>query len=309
MNRITHLFSIQYPIIQGGMVWCSGWRLAAAVSNAGGLGLIGAGSMTPELLREHIHKCRAVCTQPFGVNIPLLYPHASKLIEVVIEEKIKIVFTSAGNPQLYTSTLKAAGIKVVHVVSNTTFALKAEKAGVDAVVAEGVEAGGHNGIDQLTTFCLLPHLSTSIKIPVIAAGGIASGKAMMAAMVLGAEAVQIGSAFAVCTESSAHEHYKNMVTRSKEGDNELIIPQAPVRVLKNTYSTTVKEAIAKGVDLNTLKADFIRGKSKLGIFEGDTINGEIEIGQVAAQLNEVQSAQEVIQNILLEFEEIKKKWS
>lgn len=301
MNKVTQLFNIQYPIVQAGMVWCSGWRLASAVSNAGGLGLIGAGSMTPELLREHIQKCKAATSKPFGVNIPLLYAHADELIQVVIDENIKIVFTSAGNPKTYTSKLKAAGITVVHVVSNTTFALKAQEAGVDAVVAEGVEAGGHNGLDQLTTMCLLPNVCNTVSIPVIAAGGIASGKSMLAAMALGADGVQVGSAFAICNESSAHDLYKQFIINSKEGDNTLIIPQAPVRVLKNDYSSSIVEALSKGVNLQELKTTFIRGKSKLGIFEGDLKNGELEIGQVAAQLREQRSAKEIIQSILQEY--------
>jgi enoyl-[acyl-carrier protein] reductase II len=301
MNRITSLFSIQYPLIQAGMVWCSGWRLASAVSESGGLGLIGAGSMTPELLREHISKYRTATNKAFGVNIPLLYTHAEALIEVVIKENVKVVFTSAGNPKLYTTKLKAAGITVVHVVSNTTFALKAQEAGVDAVVAEGVEAGGHNGLDQLTTMCLIPAVCKAVSIPVLAAGGIVSGKSMLAAMALGAEGVQIGSAFAVCKESSAHELYKQFVVNSKEGDNVLLIPQAPVRVLKNKYSEAVQEALSKNVELLTLKKEFIRGKSKLGIFEGDVLNGEIEIGQVAAQLKDIKSAEEIIESIVSEY--------
>jgi enoyl-[acyl-carrier protein] reductase II len=257
--------------------------------------------MTPELLREHIQKCKAATSKPFGVNIPLLYAHADELIQVVIDENIKIVFTSAGNPKLYTPKLKAAGTTVVHVVSNTTFALKAQDAGVDAVVAEGVEAGGHNGLDQLTTMCLLPNVCNTVSIPVIAAGGIASGKSMLAAMALGADGVQVGSAFAVCNESSAHDMYKKFVTASKEGDNVLLIPQAPVRVLKNKYSEAVQEALSKNIDLLTLKKEFIRGKSKVGIFEGDTLNGEIEIGQVAAQLKEIKSAKELIESIVREY--------
>ncbi len=304
-NRITQLFNIKFPIIQAGMVWCSGWRLASAVSNAGGLGLIGAGSMDAPLLREHIQKCRRATDKPFGVNLPLLYTHIDQHIQVLMDEKIKIVFTSAGNPATYTAKLKDAGITVVHVVSSTKFALKAQRAGVDAVVAEGFEAGGHNGREETTTLCLIPAVADAVTIPVIAAGGIASGRAMLAVFALGAEGIQIGSAFAVSEESSAHEFFKQHVIESSEGETILTLKQlTPVRLIKNTFYEQVKNAESNCASSEELKNILSKGRSKKGIFEGDLTEGELEIGQVSAQLNSIKPVAEILKNIREEFNSI-----
>lgn len=308
MNPICKLFNIKYPIIQAGMVWCSGWRLASAVSNAGGLGIIGAGSMYPEVLRTHIQKCKAATDKPFAVNIPLLYPNIQEIIEVVIGEGVKIVFSSAGNPATWTSTLKDNGIKVVHVIANTKFALKAQEAGVDAIVAEGFEAGGHNGREETTTMCLIPMIRSAVQIPVIAAGGIGSGKAMLAAFALGADAVQIGSAFAVSEESSAHPAFKGKIISSAEGDTKLTMKKlVPVRLLKNEFADAVARAEAQGANEAQLTELLGRARSKLGMFEGDVENGELEIGQVSAMLKEIKPAAQILEEIWKEFiDEIEK---
>jgi len=307
-NRITQLFSIQHPIIQAGMVWCSGWRLASAVSNAGGLGLIGAGSMNAKLLREHIQKCRQVTDKPFGVNLPLLYAHIDQHIDVLLSEKVKIVFTSAGNPATYTAKLKEAGITVVHVVSSTKFALKAQQAGVDAIVAEGFEAGGHNGREETTTLCLIPSVVDAVTIPVIAAGGIASGRAMLAMFALGAEGVQIGSAFAVSEESSAHQLFKQKIVASTEGETILTLKQlTPVRLLKNAFYDQVKAAETACASTEELKNILSKGRSKRGIFEGDLTEGELEIGQVNGQLQAIKPASIILQEIIKEFASVKNK--
>lgn len=306
-NRLCQLFNIQYPIIQGGMVWCSGWRLASAVSNAGGLGLIGAGSMSPTLLQEHIVKCKAATTKPFGVNLPLLYSGIDAMIEVIVKEQVKIVFTSAGNPKTWTSYLKERGIVVVHVVSSVLFARKAEEAGVDAIVAEGFEAGGHNGREETTTFCLIPMVRDAITIPLIAAGGVASGRAMLAAMVLGADGVQIGSRFAVSIESSAHENFKKKVLETKEGDTVLALKRlAPVRLIKNDFYEAVYQAEQKGASAIELKELLGSGRSRRGIFEGDIREGELEIGQVAADIHEILPATQILIEIWEEYEHIRK---
>lgn len=302
MNPICKLFNIKYPIIQAGMVWCSGWRLASAVSNAGGLGIIGAGSMYPDVLRTHIQKCRLATDKPFGVNIPLLYPNIQEIIDVVIEEKVKIVFSSAGNPATWTSFLKEKGITVVHVIANTKFAIKAQKAGVDAIVAEGFEAGGHNGREETTTMCLIPMIKQAVKIPVIAAGGIGSGKAMLAAFALGADAVQIGSAFAVAEESSAHPTFKDKIIAATEGDTKLAMKKlVPVRLLKNEFADAVSIAEAEGADRSRLMELLGRARAKAGMFEGDMENGELEIGQVSAMLSEIKPAKEILEEIWLGF--------
>lgn len=302
MNPICKLFNIKYPIIQAGMVWCSGWRLASAVSNAGGLGIIGAGSMYPEVLRSHIQKCRLATHQPFGVNIPLLYPNIQEIIDVVVEEKVKIVFSSAGNPATWTSFLKEKGITVVHVIANTKFAIKAQEAGVDAIVAEGFEAGGHNGKEETTTICLIPMIKAAVRIPVIAAGGIGSGKAMLAAFALGADAVQVGSAFAVSEESSAHPAFKNKIILAAEGDTKLAMKKlVPIRLLKNEFADAVSLAEADGAGPERLKELLGRARAKLGMFEGDMENGELEIGQVSAMLNEIKPAKVILEEIWQEF--------
>lgn len=302
-NPICKLFGIQYPIIQAGMVWVSGWRLAAAVSNAGGLGIIGAGSMYPEVLREHIQKCKTATDKPFGVNVPLLYPNVKEIIDIIIEEDIKIVFSSAGNPATWTPVLKANGITVVHVIANTKFALKAQDAGVDALVAEGFEAGGHNGREETTTLCLIPMICDAVKIPVIAAGGIASGRAMLAAFALGAAAVQIGSAFAVAEESSAHPNFKEKIISSVEGDTKLAMKKlVPVRLLKNEFAAAVAQAEASGADRTQLMELLGRARAKLGMFKGDMEEGELEIGQVSAMLNEIKPAAEILEHIWQEFQ-------
>ncbi|MDA9952309.1 nitronate monooxygenase [Chitinophagales bacterium] len=301
-NRITQLFKIQYPIIQAGMVWCSGWELASAVSNAGGLGIIGAGSMYPEVLKQHIQKCKVATSRPFAVNLPLLYPSIEEHIKTIIEEQVPIVFTSAGNPNTWTSHLKAHGITVVHVVSSSKFALKSEAAGVDAIVAEGFEAGGHNGREETTTLCLIPEVCKHVKLPVIAAGGIGSGKAMLACFALGAEAIQIGSRFVVCEESSAHANYKNALLQAKEGDTEIRLKSVtPVRLLKNKFYEQIKTAEERGASPEELRAILGKGRAKKGMFEGELIDGELEIGQVAAQFENIMPAADIIQEIWLEF--------
>jgi enoyl-[acyl-carrier protein] reductase II len=302
MTSITTLFGIQYPIIQAGMVWCSGWRLASAVSNAGGLGIIGSGSMSPEVLREHIQKCKLATSKPFAVNIPLLYSKVEEVIDIILEEKVGIVFTSAGNPALWTSKFNSHGIIVVHVVANTKFAIKAAESGVDAIVAEGFEAGGHNGREETTTLCLVPMIKAAVNIPVIAAGGIASGKAMLAAMALGADAVQIGSAFAVAEESSAHLNFKERIVSSKEGDTKLRLKKlVPVRLLKNDFSEAVSDAEARGASTEDLLKLLGRSRAKLGMFEGDLKEGELEIGQISAMLREIKPAAEILQEIWKQF--------
>lgn len=302
MNPISKLLGIEYPIIQAGMVWCSGWRLASAVSNAGGLGLIGAGSMYPEVLQQHIRKCKQATSKPFGVNLPLLYPDIDKLIDIIIDEGVKIVFTSAGNPATWTSYLKSKGIIVVHVIANTRFALKAESCGADAVVAEGFEAGGHNGREETTTLCLVPMIRKAVSIPVIAAGGIADGRSMLAAMALGADGVQIGSAFAASAESSAHLNFKNAIVAASEGDTKLSMKSVlPVRLLKNDFFSKVEEAESMGASREDLIKLLGRGRAKRGMFEGDLSEGELEIGQVAALIDEMLPAAEILKNIWDEF--------
>ena len=302
MNPICQLFNIKYPIIQAGMGWCSGWKLASAVSNAGGLGIIGAGSMYPKVLREHIQKCKLATDKPFGVNIPLLYPNIKEIIDVIIEEDVKIIFTSAGNPATWTSILKGNGITVVHVIANTKFALKAQEVGVDAIVAEGFEAGGHNGREETTTMCLIPMIKEVIKIPVIAAGGIGSGKSMLAAFALGADAVQVGSAFAVAEESSAHPEFKRKIISSAEGDTKLAMKKlVPVRLLKNEFADVISQAEAEGADINTLIELLGRARARLGMFEGDMENGELEIGQISAMLKEIKPAKQILEEIWADF--------
>jgi enoyl-[acyl-carrier protein] reductase II len=308
MNRITQLFHIQYPIIQAGMIWASGWKLASAVSNAGGLGLIGAGSMYPDTLREHIRKCKQATNKPFGVNIPLLYPDINQLIDIVIEEKVPIVFTSAGNPKTWTPVLKAAGITVVHVVSSAFFAVKSEAAGVDAVVAEGFEAGGHNGREETTTMVLIPAVCEQVKIPVIAAGGISSGKAMTAAFALGAEGVQVGSRFVATPEASSHQQFKQAILDAKEGDTMLTMKKlTPVRLLKNNFFQSVKEAEDKGADPEILKTLLGRARAKAGMFEGNMEEGELEIGQVSALIHTLKPAGEIVKEIWDEFNQTIRK--
>ena len=302
MNRVKELFGIKYPIIQGGMIWCSGWKLAAAVSNAGGLGLIGSGSMYPEVLSEHIKKCKQATNKPFGVNIPLLYPDIDKHINIIIEENVKIVFTSAGNPKKYTSLLKSHGIIVVHVIASTNFALKSIEAGVDAIVAEGFEAGGHNGVDETTTMCLIPKIANGVNIPVIAAGGIGSGKAMLASFALGAEGVQVGSKFAVCKESSAHQHFKQFVFDAADGSTKLTLKEiTPVRMLKNDFYNKIKQAYINCASKEELTALLGKGRAKKGIFEGNIIDGELEIGQIASMIDKMQTAAEIIEELIVEF--------
>ncbi|WP_366182630.1 nitronate monooxygenase [Flavobacterium ovatum] len=304
MNRITQLFNIQYPIIQAGMVWVSGYKLASAVSNAGGLGLIGSGSMYPEVLREHIQKCKKATSKPFGVNVPLLYPNIEEIIKIIIEEGVKIVFTSAGNPKTWTPILKENGITVVHVVSSATFALKAQAAGVNAVVAEGFEAGGHNGREETTTFTLIPMVKEQIHIPLIAAGGIATGQGMLAAMVLGADAVQVGSRFAASKESSAHENFKNLIVAVKEGDTQLTLKEiTPVRLIKNKFYQEVQELYKSCPTTDDLKTLLGRSRAKKGMFEGDLEQGELEIGQVAGIIHEVKTATDIVTSMVKEYEE------
>lgn len=305
-NKIIELFNIQYPIIQGGMIWVSGWKLASAVSNAGGLGLIGAGSMYPDVLREHIQKCKKATNKPFGVNVPMLYPDIEKIMDIIIEEGVKIVFTSAGNPKTWTSFLKGKGITVVHVVSSVKFALKAETAGVDAVVCEGFEAGGHNGREETTTFTLIPMVKEQVKIPVIAAGGIGSGRGMLAAMVLGADGVQIGSRFAATEESSAHINFKNTIIDVKDGDTQLTLKElAPVRLVKNKFYNDVQELYQKNPTVEDIKELLGRARAKKGMFEGDLENGELEIGQIAGIIHQIKPAKEVLNEIIEEFNTVK----
>jgi enoyl-[acyl-carrier protein] reductase II len=303
-NRITQLFNIQKPIIQAGMVWASGWRLASAVSNAGGLGIIGSGSMYPDVLREHIQKCKAATAKPFAVNVPLLYPDIDQLINIIIEEGVKIVFSSAGNPKTWTGVLKEKGITVVHVVSSSKFALKAQEAGCDAVVAEGFEAGGHNGREETTTMVLVPAVKRALHIPVIAAGGIATGRQMLAAMVLGAEGVQIGSRYVASEEASSHINFKHAVINSSEGDTVLTLKQlAPVRLIKNDFYQQVQEAEQRGATKEEMQQLLGRARSKLGMFEGNLNEGELEIGQVSALLDDILPAATITQNIWNEFGE------
>jgi enoyl-[acyl-carrier protein] reductase II len=301
-NKITELFGIKYPIIQAGMVWCSGWRLASAVTNAGGLGIIGAGSMYPDVLREHIRKCKAATSSPFAVNVPLLYPNIDEIMQIIVEEEVRIVFTSAGNPATWTGFLKDNGIIVVHVIANTKFALKAESCGVDAIVAEGFEAGGHNGREETTTMCLIPMVRHVVKIPVIAAGGIGSGSSMLAAFALGADGVQIGSAFAVAEESSAHPQFKNKIINANEGDTRLRMKKlVPVRLLRNEFADMIAQAESEGADIERLTKILGRARAKLGMFEGDMEQGELEIGQVSAMLNEIKPASQILDKIWEEF--------
>ena len=303
-NRITELFQIKYPIIQGGMIWHSGWRLASAVSNNGGLGLIGSASMYPDILRENIRKCKAATDKPFGVNVALLYPNLEEIINIILEEDVKIVFTSAGNPKVYTETLQKEGIKVAHVVSSTKFAMKCEDAGVDAIVAEGFEAGGHNGRDETTTFCLIPNVKKHITKPLIAAGGIALGSQMKAAMILGADGVQIGSRFAATEEASSHDHFKNKIISLNEGDTQLTLKElAPVRMIKNKFFYELEELYEKGRDAEALKKTLGRARAKCGMFEGDLEDGELEIGQVSALIDEILPVEKVFENLLKEYRE------
>ena len=304
-NRITNLFGIQYPIVQAGMIWCSGWELASAVSNAGGLGIIGAGSMYPDILRMQIKKCKLATDKPFAVNLPLLYPDIDKHIATILEEKVPIVFTSAGNPAVWTETLKNAGIKVVHVVSNEKFALKAEGCGVDAIVAEGFEAGGHNGREETTTLVLIPQIVKAVKIPVIAAGGIGTGKTMLAAMALGAEAVQIGSRFVATNESSAHQNFKQAVIDAKDGSTQLSLKKlTPVRLIKNKFWEQIAAAEMGGASSEVLSQMLGRARAKKGMFEGDLEEGELEIGQISGYINEIKPAAEIIDEIVNDYNEV-----
>lgn len=301
-NRITEVFGIKYPIISGGMVWCSGWRLASAVSNAGGLGLLGAGSMHPETLREHIQKCRQATDKPFGVNVPMLYPQIEEIIQIIIEEKVPVVFTSAGNPKLWTKKLQEHGIKVAHVVASSKFALKCEEAGVDAIVAEGFEAGGHNGREETTTMALIPQVAKTIKTPLIAAGGIATGGGMLAAMALGAEGVQIGTRFALTKESSAAEEFKNLCVGLKEGDTILSLKKlSPTRLIKNEFFNQVQAAEDRDASVEEMRELLGRGRAKKGIFEGNLEEGELEIGQIASLIDRISSVEEVMEEIIKEY--------
>ena len=301
-NRICDLFGIQYPIVQGGMVWCSGWRLASAVSNAGGLGLLGAGSMHPDMLREHIRKCKVATEQPFGVNVPLMYPEIEALMQILVEEEVKIVFTSAGNPKTWTGYLKEHGMTVAHVVSSSKFALKCEQAGVDAIVAEGFEAGGHNGREETTTLCLIPAVRRVTSLPLMAAGGIGTGNAMRAVFALGAEGVQVGTRFALSKESSAHENFKNYCLNLNEGDTRLLLKKlSPTRLVKGDFMSAVEAAEARGASVEELRELLGKGRTKKGIFEGDLEAGELEIGQVASLFHEQQTAKEIIDEMMLEF--------
>ena len=305
-TNITKLFSIKYPIIQGGMIWNSGWRLASAVSNAGGLGLIGAGSMYPDILREHIQKCKAATNHPFGVNVPMLYPNIEEIMQIIIEEGVKIVFTSAGNPKTWTETLKKEGITVAHVVSSAKFALKSQDAGVDAVVAEGFEAGGHNGREETTTLCLIPNVRRHINVPLIAAGGIGTGAQILAALAFGADGVQIGSRFAATQESSANQAFKDVIANAQEGDTQLTLKElAPVRLIKNEFYNQVQEKYQQGTNAEELKEFLGRGRSKKGMFEGDLVNGELEIGQVSALIDSIPTVAEVFDELLVDYQRAK----
>lgn len=306
MNKITELFNIKYPIIQAGMIWNSGWRLASAASNSGILGLIGAGSMYPEVLREHIQKCKKATDKPFGVNVPMLYPNIQEIMDIIVEEDVKIVFTSAGNPKTWTKWLHDKGIIVVHVVSSVKFALKCQDAGVDAVVAEGFEAGGHNGREETTTFTLIPMVKKNLKVPLIAAGGIATGRGMLAAIILGADGVQIGSRFVASTESSAHSAFKQSVVDAKEGDTQLTLKElAPVRLIKNKFFYDLQDLYATKPTIEELKTLLGRARAKRGMFEGDLVEGELEIGQIAGLIHKVQPVAEIVAEIVSEFEEVK----
>ena len=308
MNKITALFKIKYPIIQGGMIWNSGYKLASAVSNAGGLGLIGAGSMYPEVLREHIKKCKKATSKPFGVNVPMLYPNIEEIMKIIVDEGVQIVFTSAGNPKTWTPFLKENGITVVHVVSSSVFALKAQDAGVDAVVAEGFEAGGHNGREETTTLTLIPIVKEKIKIPLIAAGGIATGCGMLAVMVLGADGVQVGSRFAASVESSAHDNLKETIINVKEGDTQLTLKElAPVRLIKNKFYHDVQDLYKKCPSKEDLVVLLGRARAKRGMFEGDLIEGELEIGQIAGIIHEIKPAKEIIEEMITDFQTAKKE--
>ncbi len=308
VNRITTLFNIKYPIIQAGMIWNSGWRLASAASNSGILGLIGAGSMYPEVLREHIQKCKAATDQPFGVNVPMLYPNITEIMDIIVEEEVKIVFTSAGNPKTWTKWLQEKGITVVHVVSSVKFALKAQDAGVDAIVAEGFEAGGHNGRDETTTLTLVPMVKEQLKIPLIAAGGIATGKAMLACMVLGADGVQVGSRFVASEESSAHQAFKQVVVDAKEGDTQLTLKElAPVRLIKNKFYNELKELYKTAPTPEQLKELLGRARAKRGMFEGDLDDGELEIGQISGLIHDVKPVSKIVEDMVKEFEDAKQK--
>lgn len=310
INRISDLFGIRYPIVQAGMVWCSGWKLAAAVSNAGGLGLIGAGSMYPDILREHIQKCKAATGNPFGVNVPLMYPQIEEIMQIILEEKVPVVFTSAGNPKTWTSKLKEAGIKVAHVVSSSKFAVKCAEAGVDAVVAEGFEAGGHNGREETTTFALIPQVRKAVDLPLIAAGGIATGEGMAAAFALGAEGVQVGTRFALTEESSASEAFKQRCISLNEGDTLLSLKKvSPTRLIKNEFYQQVQQLEDRGAPLEELRELLGRGRSKRGIFEGDLTEGELEIGQIASHIREIIPAGEVVKQIMKGFHQTVKKLS
>ena len=307
-NRITELFNIKYPIIQGGMIWASGWKLASAVSNAGGLGLIGSGSMYPEVLREHIQRCKKATDKPFGVNIPLLYPNMEEIVQIIIDEGVKIVFSSAGNPKTWTSHLQSHGITVVHVVSSVKFALKAQEAGVNAVVAEGFEAGGHNGREETTTLALIPMVKEQLDIPLIAAGGIANGKSMLSVMILGADGVQVGSRFVASPEASSHQNFKDLVVKAKEGDTQLTLKElAPVRMLKNKFFNQVIELYSK----NPSKEDLIellgRARAKKGMFEGDLDDGELEIGQISGLIHDIKPAGKIVEDMVSEFKAAKEK--
>ncbi len=302
-NRVTSLFGIQYPVIQGGMIWCSSWKLASAVSNAGGLGIIGAGSMYPHVLEEHIKKCKEATNKPFAVNLPMLYPDIDKHIEIIIRLQVPIVFTSAGNPKTWTKILKENNIKVVHVVSSVKFALKAQEAGVDAVVAEGFEAGGHNGRDETTTFCLIPNVAKAINIPLIAAGGIGTGRGLLAALNLGADGVQMGSRFITATESSAHENFKNKITELNEGDTLLTLKElTPVRLVKNEFFQQIESAYEKDATNQELEQILGRGRAKKGMFEGDLIEGELEVGQISSLIDKIQPVQEIFNEIISEYQ-------
>jgi enoyl-[acyl-carrier protein] reductase II len=308
MNKITALFKIKYPIIQGGMIWNSGYKLASAVSNAGGLGLIGAGSMYPEVLREHIQKCKKATSKPFGVNVPMLYPNIEEIIKIIVDEGVKIVFTSAGNPKTWTSYLKENGITVVHVVSSSVFALKAQEAGVDAIVAEGFEAGGHNGREETTTLTLIPMVKQKITIPLIAAGGVATGRGMLATMVLGADGVQVGSRFAASIESSAHENFKETILKVKEGDTQLTLKElAPVRLIKNKFYQDIQQLYEKCPTKEELIDLLGRARAKRGMFEGDLIDGELEIGQISGLIHDIKPAATIIDDMITDFETARKE--
>ncbi len=310
MNKISQLFDIKYPVIQAGMIWCSGWELASAVSNAGGLGLIGSGSMYPEVLRDHIRKCKAATDKPFGVNLPLIYPQMDEIAQIVIEEGVKIVFTSAGNPKKWTDHFHEHGLKVAHVIANVKFALKCEEAGVDAVVAEGFEAGGHNGMEETTTMTLIPMVRDAVSVPLIAAGGIGTGRGMMAAMALGADGVQIGSRFVASRESSAHEMFKQAVLAAKDGDTALTLKKLiPVRLIKNDFYRRVKEIEDKGASREELTELLGRGRAKLGMFEGEMQEGELEIGQIAGLIHEILPAADILEEIVTEYETVKSQFS